>query len=546
MTIRQKLILLLGVALLTLLLVSGFSIYKLRTLSASLDEALGRHAEALVAVDRARGAQVHFKTQVQEWKNILLRGKDGEAYEKYLKGFAEEGRKVRERLNETQNTALKLGIAERLNVGEVQAALDKLEPAYREALTKYDRSLADPAALVDKAVKGLDRAPTQAIDKLVADIQAFAAEMAAGEKAQTSELNTSIMLWMAVFVGGAILALIVLSLTIIRSIAGPIAGLESTMQAIEASGDLTRRATAQGNDEIAAMGKSFNSMLSHFQKVIGEVHASTGRVSGSSDELARSAASLSEVSEQQSNAVASSAAAVEELTVAISSVADTAAEVYGMANTSVRRTVEGNRQVSALVGEIRQIQVSVAEIESKVGEFVKSTCSITAMTREVRDIADQTNLLALNAAIEAARAGEAGRGFAVVADEVRKLAEKSGKSASEIDAVTGAITSQSDAVQAAIEAGLRAIESSAAMAGEVESVLNEARGSVESSSQGVDEIRSSVAEQRLASTEIAQNMERIANMAEETNVSAESISQASAALRALAAGLQQSVAGFRV
>jgi len=546
MTIRQKLMLLLGVVLLTLLVVSGFSIYKLRTLSASLDEALGRQGDALMAVDRARGAQVHFKTQVQEWKNILLRGKDVEAYEKYLKGFSDEARKVKEYLSETQAAAVRLGVAERLKIADVQAVLDKLEPAYREALNKYDRNLADPAAVVDKAVKGLDRVPTQAIDRLVVDIQAFAAEMTADEKAQTAELNASIMRWMAVFVVGAILLLVVLSVAIIRSIVGPIAGLEVTMQKIEGSGDLTQRAVVLGNDEIAEMGKSFNSMLSHFQKVIGDVHASSGRVSVSSEDLARSAVSLTTVAERQAGAVTGSAAAVEELTVAIGSVAETAADVYGTASASVSRTVEGNRQLSALVGEIRQIQFSVAEIEHKVAQFVESTRSITGMTREVRDIADQTNLLALNAAIEAARAGEAGRGFAVVADEVRKLAEKSARSASEIDAVTASITSQSDAVQSAIEDGLRAIEASAGMAGEVEAVLNEARASVESSSQGVDEIRSSVAEQRQASTEIARNMERLAEMAEETHVSSLSISQASVALRTLAQDLEQSVAGFRV
>jgi methyl-accepting chemotaxis protein len=359
-------------------------------------------------------------------------------------------------------------------------------------------------------------------------------------------LNSSIQFWMVLFVAGAVLALTVLSLMIIKGISGPIASLEKVMQEIEASGDLTRRAELHGKDEIAGMGNSFNSMLGHFQRVIGDVHASTERVSTASDNLARSSASLSEVSSHQANAVSGSAASVEELTVAISAVADTAGEVHDVSTASVSRTAEGNRQVALLVGEIHRIQASVAEIGAKVGQFVASTRSITDMTREVRDIADQTNLLALNAAIEAARAGEAGRGFAVVADEVRKLAEKSASSASEIDSVTGAITAQSEAVQTAIEAGLKATEASAAVASEVENVLNDARASVESASQGVDDIRSSVAEQQLASTEIAQNMERIAHMAEETNVSAATIHQASADLHALAQALKTSVSGFRI
>ena len=216
-----------------------------------------------------------------------------------------------------------------------------------------------------------------------------------------------------------------------------------------------------------------------------------------------------------------------------------AAEAAGQALHNRESFARIASNLTSLVEHLGHSSQRVEDLARRAGE-------IGGIVQLIKEIADQTNLLALNAAIEAARAGEAGRGFAVVADEVRKLAEKSGGSASEIARLASAIVNQTDQVRAAVGAGLQSIEASAGLAGGVEGTLEQARGKVEQASRGVDEIVLSVREQQVASTEIAQNMERISSSAEEASEVAGQMSQSAVQLRSAAGGLSTAIAGFRV
>jgi methyl-accepting chemotaxis protein len=310
-------------------------------------------------------------------------------------------------------------------------------------------------------------------------------------------------------------------------------------------GDLTRRLTVRGNDEIGQASAAFNDMMAKFSGLVRQVSDSASHVSTAARDLANSAEQVTTGSQRQNEMSANAATSVENVVSSISDIAHSTERVHEQSRESERRSAEGNQSLSHLIGDVGMVEQTVKQIADAVVQFVTSTEAITNMTREVKDIADQTNLLALNAAIEAARAGEQGRGFAVVADEVRKLAEKSAASASEIDAITRSLSHQSDAVRQAIDQGLEHIASSQNSVETVAEVLAAASNSVTEVGHGLDAISAATEEQHRTFTDVARSIEAIAAMARENSGAVEQTTAAAHALENLANELQSSVGRFK-
>ncbi|GAB1394053.1 hypothetical protein MASR1M60_22170 [Rhodocyclaceae bacterium] len=311
------------------------------------------------------------------------------------------------------------------------------------------------------------------------------------------------------------------------------------------AGDLSVSIQLQPGDQSSLLA-AIAAMRENLCSMAGDMTTTANRLRTLLGQFQRIAASLQADTASQTRAAQGTAMTITGLSEAVGAIAEQAAEVDHLAEESLTRTQEGNESLSRMIGELSQAETSVGDMTSIARGFVDSASAISSMTREVRDIADQTNLLALNAAIEAARAGEQGRGFAVVADEVRKLAEKSASTASAIDQVTRSLEEQAGNVTVALDRGLAALTSSQEHLENVAMTLGETNQSVSQTTEGMGRIHQAVQNQTRANSEIAANVECIVAMANTSEASVTALLAEAQELESLAGELGSAVQRFRM
>ncbi len=343
----------------------------------------------------------------------------------------------------------------------------------------------------------------------------------------------------------AVLSFFLIYTAITKLFGTPIRQLIKDMSRL-AQGDFTTPIAYINQDGIGKIAASAELIRTDLGAMIAKLVDLMDEISNTTINLSATARQVENASIQQGESTASTSAAVEQMSVSIASIAENADSVKLVSKDSMAHSAEGNVVLSSLIGELTAVETSVEGISASVAEFILSAEAITQITRHVKDIAEQTNLLALNAAIEAARAGEQGRGFAVVADEVRKLAEKSAQSATEIDKITIALGMQSQAVGNAVKQGQQSLQSCLDMLENFGLAMGTANQAGKQATIGVDNIAQAVNEQKATSNEIAQNVEKIAQMTEENMAAIQKNSAAADRLQQLSKGALEIVGRFKI
>jgi methyl-accepting chemotaxis protein len=366
----------------------------------------------------------------------------------------------------------------------------------------------------------------------------------------TDDVNAAVRL-IEIGIGGALLAMLALSILLAwlvsRTVIGPIKAVVDTIRDIaQGEGDLTRRLPVLGKNEIGELSEWFNTFIAKLHGIISQVSGSSMQLASSALELQLTSKQMTESIAQLSSQSTSLATAGEEMSATSGDIANNCHQAAGNAGGATKKANDGASVVGQSITVMNTIAERVKNAATTVDALGVRSEQIGAIIGTIEDIADQTNLLALNAAIEAARAGEQGRGFAVVADEVRALAERTTRATKEISEMIKAIQKETKAAVTSMEQSVTQVEQGTSHASESGRSLQEILDIINDVTEQISQIATAAEEQTATTREISSNVMNLNDLAQQNDHALHETAIAANDVSRQAEELKQLVGQFRL
>ena len=537
--ISTRLICSFAITLLFLIAVGGTGYWGLDKMECYIDGI--SHTDARL-VEYAQRERANINIMRRYEKDLYINIDDAAKMEDYKKKW--DG--TLEQFNERMESAAKL--VETVKDKETISTIKKYSDSYAAGFRKvYDQIKAGEIATTQDANKAIGqyKEATHQSEKMVND---FAKQM---DKQMEDEVKVAkagsnrIQISMLVFSVLAVIIAMLLAIFIIRSITTPLRKAVSVADTI-AAGDLTSKVEVTSSDEIGILMAAMKTMNENLYNIVSQVSSTSNQVAVAADQLNANAVRIATGTEEVAAQAGTVATAGEEMSATTGDIARScqmAAEGAGLAAQSAQN---GAAVVDNTVSVMGQIADKVLESAKTVECLGARSDQIGAIIGTIEDIADQTNLLALNAAIEAARAGEQGRGFAVVADEVRALAERTTRATREIGEMIKAVQHETKDAVAAMEQGVHQVEAGTSEAARSGAALRDILEQIKSVAMQVNQIATAAEEQTATTMQISSNMQQITEVVRQTSQGAHESATAATQLSSNAEELQQLVRRFKL
>ncbi|GFO63589.1 methyl-accepting chemotaxis protein [Geomonas paludis] len=538
--VKTKALCLVAIAVVTLLAIASASLHKMRVMSEDQAE---------------MNTSVTHVAMLNDMKNDLLAIRLNLVYMMLLEDPAkikERADDLEKRKQQIEDTLAKfqkydLGAKEKTLIATFKQGYDEYLVQGTKLQQLTQQTAGNPEARKDtvnfatSSVAPLYKKPAEAISELVAGNERDAKDL----YQQDLAAYHSSQIFMIALTALAAVLLAVVGLLIANSISKPLKMVFDTLAEV-AAGDLTARSSITTRDEMGMLAAEVNEMAQKLNDTMNQVVANSLQVAAAANDLHSTSEQIATGAEEVASQTSTVATASEEMAATSADIAQSCHRAAEGGEQATGRAQAGRAVVEQTVQVMNRIAAQVQTSAATVAGLGERSDQIGAIIGTIEDIADQTNLLALNAAIEAARAGEQGRGFAVVADEVRALAERTTRATREIGEMIKSIQSETREAVGAMEEGVREVENGTREAAKSGESLQEILRQISEVTEQVNQIATAAEEQTATTGEITNNIMQITEVVQDTSRGAHTCANAASNLASLSQDLQRLVGQFRL